>query len=60
MKDTKIDEVVVKGKELMVYYKSGKVNFYMRKEDLPKMLGGVYVIPKTVITFMRQYPNKVR
>lgn len=60
VRETKIDEVVVNGKVLTVYYKSGKVGCYMRKEDIPKMMGGVQAMPKTVVNFMRQYPNKVR
>lgn len=55
-----IKEVVVKGKEVLVYYESGRIMFYMKKEDLPKMMKGISILPKTVIEFMRKNPNKVR
>lgn len=55
-----IKEVVVKGKEIMVRYESEVWKFYMKKEDIPFGLTGVRVLPKTVVNFMRQNPNKVR
>lgn len=55
-----IKEVVVKGKEIMVRYESEVWKFYMKKEDIPFGLTGVHVLPKTVVNFMRQNPNKVR
>lgn len=60
MKKAEICEVVVNGKVLTVYYESGKVGCYMKKEDIPWGLGGVQPMPKTVVAFMRQFPNKVR
>lgn len=55
-----IKEVVVKGKEIMVRYESEVWKFYMKKEDIPFGLKGVHVLPKTVVNFMRQNPDKVR
>ncbi len=55
-----INEVIVKGKEVVVRYESGLWKCYMKKEDLPPMMKGVQVLPKKVIDFMRQNPNKVR
>ena len=56
----RIDYVVVVGKEVRVMYESGRYAFYMKAEDLPKMLGGVHVLPKTVVDFMRKNPDRVR
>ena len=55
-----IKEVIVSGKELHVRYESEIWKFYMKKEDLPKYLGGVHPVPKTVIDFMRKHPDRVR
>lgn len=55
-----IKEVVVRGKGINVRYESEVWKFYMKKEDIPYGMKGVQVLPKTVVNFMRQYPNKVR
>lgn len=55
-----IKEVIVKGKEVVVRYESEKWKFYMKKEDIPYGMKGISVLPKTVINFMRQNPDKVR
>lgn len=55
-----IKEVYVRGKEIIVRYESEKWKCYMKKEDIPAMMKGVKVLPKTVINFMRMNPNKVR
>lgn len=55
-----IKEVYVHGKMISVRYESEVWKYYMKKEDLPKMMGGVQQLPKTVVTFMRQHPDKVR
>ena len=55
-----IKEIVVKGKEVLVRYNSEVWKTYMKKEDIPPMVKGVQTIPKTVINFMINHPNKVR
>ena len=55
-----IKEVVIKGKEVLVRYDSEKWNVYMKKADIPFGMKGVKVLPKTVINFMKENPNKVR
>ena len=55
-----IKEIVVKGKEVLVRYNSEVWKTYMKKEDIPPMVKGVQPIPRTVINFMINHPNKVR
>lgn len=55
-----IKAVVIEGKIVKVRYESEVWRCYMKKEDIPYMLQGVSPLPKTVIKFMREYPNKVR
>lgn len=55
-----IKEIVVKGKEVLVRYNSEAWRTYMKKEDIPPMVKGVQPIPRTVINFMINHPNKVR
>ena len=57
---TKIEKVLVRGKDVTAIYKSGKAKFYRKKEDLTPYLGDVSPLPKTVVEFMRAYPNRVR
>lgn len=55
-----INEVVVKGKDVLVRYESEVWRNYRKKEDIPYGMKGVSVIPKSVINFMRSNPSKVR
>lgn len=55
-----IKEVYVSGKEVHVRYDSERWACYMKKEDLPWGMKGVKPLPKTVVNFMRENPNKVR
>jgi len=55
-----IKEVIVKGKMVVVRYESERWKSYMKKEDIPYGTKGISVLPKTVINFMRQNPDKVR
>lgn len=45
--------------ELIVYYKSGKVKVYTKDEIVAKYTKGISLVPKTVVNFMRENPNKV-
>ena len=45
--------------ELIVYYKSGKVKCYTKDKTVAKYQKGISLVPKTVVNFMRENPNKV-
>lgn len=55
-----IKEVFVRGKEVVVRYESEKWKCYMKKDDIPYGMKGISILPKTVVNFMRQNPDKVR
>lgn len=55
-----IKEIVIKGKEVHVRYDSEVWKCYMKKADMPNNMKGIQPLPNSVITFMRNNPNKVR
>ena len=46
--------------ELIVYYKSGRVKCYTKDKNVAKYQKGISLVPKTVINFMRENPDKVK
>lgn len=57
---TMIKEVVVRGKFVSVRYESERWIEYAKKEDIPRGLKGVRVLPDSVVRFMREHPERVR
>ena len=55
-----IKEIIIKGKEVHVHYESEIWKCYMKLKDIPDNMKGIYPLPKKVIKFMQENPNKVR
>ena len=56
----RIKEVLVRGKELQVRYESEVWKAYRKQEDIPFGMKGIKPVPKTVVEFMRNHPERVR
>ena len=55
-----IKTVKIQGKDVLVRYESEVLKIYRKPEDINKTEKGVQPLPKTVINFMRNHPEKVR